>query len=138
LSVRSAIVAILAANPAVAAIAGDRIRPMNLGQEDAKPAIVVRGSERPWTTLEDEIPATGEATVQIQCIAEGDDGTTSRLADAVRSALRQGRSGDDREIIGIWEDILDPTIEPSEEGTDSQNWYYEIVAFTVHWKRVDP
>lgn len=138
MSIRSAIVAILAANPAVSAIVGDRIRPMNLGQEDAKPAIVVRGGERPWTTLEDEIPATGEASLLIQCLAEGDDGTSSRLAEAVRAALRQGKSGDDRLITGIWEDTIDPTLDPSENGSDEENWYTETLAFTAHWKRVTP
>lgn len=138
MSVRAAIVAILAAAPAVQAIAGDRIRPLKLGQKDDGTRVLVNATEMPWTSLEDGTPASGSASVVIECISRDSDEQASQLAAAVLASLWRGRVGADRRITGVWQDPVSADVDPSPEAKDNDDDYIETVTLTVHWERVTP
>lgn len=137
MSVRGTIVDILSGNAEVKAIVADRIRPQRLGEEDEGPSIVVTAVETPWTSLNEGLPDSGEASVRVECSSRDSDEDVAKLAEIVRRAIVPGLASGDRRLTAAWEDPHDPSLDPSNLYGDDDDRFTENVSFTVHWERVN-
>jgi hypothetical protein len=135
MSLKTAFRTLLAADAAVIALVGDKIRPDKLDQGDLPlPAIVIEINDDESVESLEDLSSEGQATVSVACCAHS-NATAETLAAAVQEALAGYRG-----VAGGL--TLDPVTwvgtahehETTDDAGDDADWWFEVLTFHV-WYR---
>jgi hypothetical protein len=133
-AIKVALRTLLAADAALTALVGDRIRPDELDEADALPACIIQiGEEK---TLEDlaDVSDAGTVTFGIACCAH-----TARQAGEIAAEVKRILAGYRGEVADL---ELDPITwqetqrdhAAADDDSDQDDWYYAIPLFEAFYR----